>query len=113
MSRRGKEFSAKTKAQAFMRSDGSCEVCGLKLRVGVEYDHRIPIADGGDGSLSNCVVTCRHCHSAKTKKDVTRIAKGKRIHRKHVNAVTAKRAIPSRGFPKVEKERKRWPGPNA
>lgn len=120
MSRRGKEFSKKTKVQAWLRSGGHCEYCGVLIRYGPNYvnsggdfDHEIAIGNGGDKSLKNCKVACRSCHDAKTPKDRKSIAKGKRVHAKHINATAPKRPIPSRGFPKVEKERKRWPGPNA
>ncbi len=120
MSRRGKEFSAKTKVQAWIRSGGRCEYCGVLIRYGPKYvrsgaqfDHEIAIGNGGDNSLKNCKVACRACHDEKTPQDVKSIAKGKRVHRKHINATAPKQRIPSRGFPKREKESKRWPGPTA
>jgi 5-methylcytosine-specific restriction protein A len=57
----------------------------MRAGNGPEFDHRIPCAEGGDNSLENCDVLCRNCHGAKTKKDVPRIAKGKRIRDKADN----------------------------
>lgn len=89
------EFSAKTKAQAFLRADGFCEGtivddqggtvrCCARLTIGCfHYDH--VIADGlrHDNSLANCAVLCFACHADKTLGDVCAIAKAKRIERKH------------------------------
>jgi 5-methylcytosine-specific restriction endonuclease McrA len=112
MSRRGKEFAAKTKASAFVRAEGKCQSCALPIRGGPHYDHIIPIADGGDGSLENCQVLCAPCHSDKTKTDVTQIRRGQRKARKAINAVRrTSRPIQSRGFAKVERDRVRWKGP--
>ena len=108
------EFTGKTKAEAWLRAGGKCESCGNVIRRGPQYDHRIPCGDGGSNDLANCQVLCEFCHGTKTKTDVTRIAKGKRVHRKHINATsTPRRKIQSAGFPKFERERKRWPGPEA
>jgi 5-methylcytosine-specific restriction protein A len=79
MSRR--EFSRQTKRDAFLRANGSCEVCGARLSIGkFDYDHIIPDALGGEPTLENCSVSCKPCHSAKTgKQDIPAIAKTKRI----------------------------------
>jgi len=80
------EFTAKTKLQAFERSGGRCESCTAKLFPGngPEYDHRIACELGGDNSLDNCVCLCRACHKLKTSKhDMPRIAKAKRVQRRH------------------------------
>ncbi|MDE2020696.1 MAG: HNH endonuclease [Patescibacteria group bacterium] len=74
------EFSAKVKANAALRANGSCEECGRRLRTGdFHYDHDIPDALGGEAIISNCRVLCRSCHGNKTATaDVPRIAKAKR-----------------------------------
>ena len=76
-----REFSKTIKRDAFMRANGCCEMCGIRLTVGkIEYDHRIPDALGGEPTLDNCVVACKPCHAEKTgKRDIPRIAKTKRI----------------------------------
>lgn len=82
-----REFTKKTKSEAFLRSKGLCERCTAKLFDGnIEYDHSTACGIDGDNTLENCVVLCRNCHSAKTtKEDVPRIAKAKRNYRKAAN----------------------------
>jgi 5-methylcytosine-specific restriction enzyme A len=77
------EFTAKIKAAAALRANGSCEGCTRRLSAGdFHYDHEIPDALGGEPTLQNCRVLCRSCHSTKTTKaDVPRIAKAKRNYR--------------------------------
>ena len=60
------EFSKKTKREALSRSGMKCEAvgqmyglgkgqrCGADLAYGVEYDHIVLAANGGDNSLENC-----------------------------------------------------------
>jgi 5-methylcytosine-specific restriction protein A len=78
------EFSAKVKAAAALRANGSCEGCSRRLYEGdFNYDHRIPDGLDGEPTLENCQVLCRSCHVVKTsKEDVPRIAKAKRNYRK-------------------------------
>jgi|SRR5215510_8311170 len=79
------EFSAKTKEQAYRRSGGHCECCGVQLATGnIAYDHRIANALTGEPSLENCQCLCRACHAAKTRLDVAHIAKAKRRERRHI-----------------------------
>jgi len=83
-----REFSAKTKAAAFLRANGVCEnpKCGARLTVGkFHYDHDTPDGLGGEPTLENCVVLCTPCHKEKTATvDVPRIAKAKRRQQKHL-----------------------------
>lgn len=87
------EFSLPVKRQAIERSGGYCEAiggvyglepgvrCNAPLVRGVEFDHYpIRAADGGAGTLDNCVAACRVCHRHKTRTfDMPMIAKRKRI----------------------------------
>lgn len=78
------EFTAKTKAQAFLDCKGLCQSCNIKLTesTGVQYDHIIACGIGGTNDSSNISVLCRNCHGAKTTRDdMPRIAKAKRAHR--------------------------------
>lgn len=82
-----KEFPAKIKMAAWLRSGGKCEntSCGRKLFTGdINYDHDDPDGLTGEPTLENCKVLCRGCHKIKTKSDVARIAKAKRIERRHL-----------------------------
>lgn len=78
-----REFSKRTKRDAFTRANGFCEnpSCGAKLHIGrFHYDHNIADGLGGEPTLENCVVLCKPCHDEKTRKrDVPAIAKTKRI----------------------------------
>ncbi|EDM70802.1 HNH nuclease [Roseobacter sp. AzwK-3b] len=92
-----REFSNRTRFQAWERARGKCEECGVKLNVGDrrEFDHRIPCGLGGDNSLENCVVLCAACHRDKTDtEDIPRIAKAKRVAAKHTGAFRPKSTIP-------------------
>ncbi|MEZ2410494.1 HNH endonuclease [Bosea sp. RCC_152_1] len=89
-----REFSRKTRAQAFERSKGHCEACGAHLMPGkFRYDHILPDALGGEPTLENCKVQCVTCDAPKTAADVTRIRKADRQRDKHTGAY----------------ERKKWP----
>lgn len=78
-----KEFSKRTKLEAWQRAKGHCEACGIKLDgKRVEYDHIIADGLGGAPDLSNCKVLCGPCHRVKTRSDIPRIAKTNRIRAK-------------------------------
>lgn len=80
------EFSKQTKRLALKRSGGLCEasgpmyglrlfqVCGSQLSYGVEFDHVVLAANGGDNSLENCAAVCKRCHSHKTRTHDTPLA---------------------------------------
>ncbi len=81
------EFTRKTKQEALQRSGLRCEAagtrygfeegqrCNCSLSLGVQYDHAVPDALGGDNSLENCLAICVQCHRFKTRNDVKQIAK--------------------------------------
>lgn len=97
------EFSKKVRAEAFLRCDGKCQSCGMKLKQSEgEYDHIIPYALSEDSTLSNCQVLCVPCHrgvGAKTSEDIKAISKAKRNWLKHTGAwPKSKATIKSRGF---------------
>lgn len=79
------EFTGKVKAAAYQRCGGRCEGCGAEFQPGdrVEFDHIVPDALRKNASLENCQVFCSTCHLEKTKGDITRIAKAKRVEKKH------------------------------
>lgn len=96
-----REFSAKVKAAAFLRANGSCEGerCGARLSIGkYHYDHDNPDGLTGEPTLENCKVLCFACHKVKTKKDVGDIARAKRRERNHIGATSPKRTIPGKRF---------------
>lgn len=83
-----------------------CDGCGLMVKGGFEIDHIR--ADGllGDPTFENSRLLCLPCHKEKTKDDVARIAKAKRVEARHLGAVRPKGKIQSRGFAKKERKEK-------
>lgn len=112
------EFTRKTKQEALRRSGYVCEasgtrygfeegqVCNCNLSLGVQYDHAVPDALGGDNSLENCLAICVQCHRFKTKNDVKQIAKSNRQRDKASGVIRPAGKIKSPGFPKSEKPKK-------
>ena len=92
-----KEFTRRTKLQAWDRTEGHCEECTVKIRPGngPEYDHRIPCELGGDNSPENCQVLCKNCHGTKTtKKDAPAIAKSRSVRAAYVGANNPRNPLP-------------------
>ena len=82
-----------------------CDGCGLPCRKW-EIDHIRADALLGDPTFENSRLLCLPCHGEKTKDDVKRISKAKRVEAKHLGAVQPKGKIQSRGFPKKERKEK-------
>lgn len=51
------------KPSVIERHDGQCYVCGFACRPVLIIHHIIPVAIGGDNSLSNVVSLCPNCHA--------------------------------------------------
>lgn len=69
-------------AKIFLREQGRCYVCSIKLRVGVDkyqIEHPDPLCLGGSDNDADLRVICDDCHKAKTKQDATEKAKRDRI----------------------------------
>ena len=49
-----------------------------------EFHHRLEAYLGGEATLANCVVLCRHCHSLATKERRPEIDKTRRISDKRM-----------------------------
>lgn len=93
------EFPAKVKVAAFERANGSCENCTARLAVGkFVYDHKTPDWMGGAPTLDNCQLICSACDGEKTPNDQRRIAKTKRVIRRHAGIRKPGRTIPGRRF---------------
>lgn len=76
------EFSKATRRHAFVRAGGHCEEmsCRIKLRYGeAEYHHAKEDFLGGEATLENCIVLCRHCHTNRTKERRAAIDKTRRL----------------------------------
>lgn len=83
-----KSHTGLQRAKIFEARGGICHICGEKIKIGEPWDieHIIPLAISDDDSDKNKAPAHRSCHKAKTKKDQTDIAKGKRIRAKHIGA---------------------------
>jgi 5-methylcytosine-specific restriction protein A len=59
-----------------------------------EIEHVTPLAGGGTDDDDNCRPVLASAHLEKTKADLARIAKGKRIDQKHKGAKRSSRPLP-------------------
>lgn len=113
-----KEFSKLTKRAALERSQMRCEAlgsvygleagirCSISLSKGVQFDHIVADAIGGDNSLENCAAVCPRCHQVKTRNnDTPKAAKVKRVSDKALGIKSNAPKIRSAGFPKSTKPR--------
>ena len=68
MTRRGSEFSPRTKLNEWRAAGGCCRDCGRKLYAAdrKEFDHDKPVWDHGTNDQSNCRLRCGWCHDEKT-----------------------------------------------
>jgi hypothetical protein len=106
------EFSKPVRREALRRSNGRCEAvgvvyglktserCNAPLSRGVEFDHYpIRAADGGPGTIENCVAVCLVCHRHKTRTfDIPNAAKGKRVNDRHTGVVSPRHHSGGTGF---------------
>lgn len=66
--------------KAVLARDGRvCNSCGKPCPDDAEVDHSIPLALGGTDEADQCRVLCKGCHKRKTRGDITRIAKARRV----------------------------------
>ena len=75
-----RKFSARALMARLLEFDGKCAVCGCKVggAAGLEWDHVVPLALGGDDEIANLEPLCRADHRAKTAQDVKAIRKAER-----------------------------------
>ncbi len=113
MSRR--EFTKKTRREAFKRADGKCEFvlanglrCNCALTVGkMIFDHVLPDWIGGEPTLENCAVICVACNKIKTAQDAADRAKTQRREDAHRGIKdTPRQRIKSAGFAKAPPQRR-------
>ncbi len=56
-------ISAALKREVWRKAKGKCESC--KSAFALEYDHKLPIAKGGQSELKNLRLLCRNCNQRK------------------------------------------------
>lgn len=98
-----RRLTAAEKRLLWDRQVGTCNCgCGGELIPGqVDVEHQIPLSLGGPDTLENMSLWLRACHKAKTREDVRRLAKAKRMERYHATGRSRARKGPpmqSRGF---------------
>lgn len=81
-----KPFSRRDLARRLAHFGYRCRRCRGEIngRSGLEWDHHIPLAIGGEDALHNLDPLCVRCHRLKTRTDVSRIAKAVRVRLKHL-----------------------------
>lgn len=79
-----RKFPPKVYADLIRRQGGKCACgCGEALEVGlIDYDHEIALELGGKDEPANLRALIRRHHKAKTKEDMVKIAKVRRIDKK-------------------------------
>jgi hypothetical protein len=77
---RRRKFTPAQKAFVIQRQHGRCDETGVEFMEGdaIEFDHRIPLALGGEDTLENLRAVLAVAHARKTKGDIWQIAKMKR-----------------------------------
>src|SRR5512137_733378 len=91
------------------RFDRKCQLTGIIIADGQPFDleHKKPLEEGGENRERNLVPVLRLSHELKTAVEKKRQAKADRVARRaHRLDPPPKKKIESRGFDKVEKQRK-------
>lgn len=89
-------MSTTRRAAIFKAHDEICHICGCKIQVGEKWEaeHIVPYAMTRDDSDENLAPAHVSCHSQKSKQDVRKIAKAKRVAAKHSGAYRPKAVLP-------------------
>jgi 5-methylcytosine-specific restriction protein A len=106
-----KPLTPTQRLKLFEAHKGLCGLCGGQIKAGEGWidEHIIPLGLGGSNSMDNRAPVHVVCAGLKTHGkdgDNAKIAKAKRVKMRHLGISTAKQKIQSRGFPKVERDRK-------
>ena len=66
-----RRLSAKERKQVFDMFHGHCAYCGTEVTFrGMQVDHKIPLAAGGEDTLENMYPACRSCNHYKHTLDI-------------------------------------------
>ena len=80
--KRRRRFHPRVLAEIVKRQDGGCACCGEPLGTDprqIEWDHIVPLADGGEDRPDNLQALTKTCHRIKTTREATERAKAKRL----------------------------------
>jgi 5-methylcytosine-specific restriction endonuclease McrA len=93
---------SRVRLRVFERFGGVCQLTGIKIRPGMEWDvdHRTPLSMGGRHAEDNLQPVLRASHREKTKAEAASRSKADRMKAKHLGLWPKSKAqIRSRGFP--------------
>ena len=91
-----RNWSKAQRARLYEAHAGVCHICGEPIDLDtdrMEVEHVVPLALGGADEWSNVRPAHASCHAAKTRADVTHIAKAKRVCLKHTGQFRPPRHI--------------------
>lgn len=90
-----RRFSTRDLMARLLAFNGCCAECGVKIgpATGLQWDHVIPLAQGGYDALDNLQPLCRADHLTKTAQDAGDTARAKRREAKHIGAAAPSRAV--------------------
>lgn len=81
-----RSFTRSQRIDVLHANSGQCHHCHQTInpaREEFEVEHVVPLALGGTDDVSNLKPIHLHCHREKTRSDVKKIAKAKRVKAKH------------------------------
>lgn len=92
-------MTPKRRAELMLAYGGRCARCGEKImKPGWVANHIVPLALGGPDELGNLEPLHKACDGEITPKDISRIAKTKRLIKKDVGQAREPSRLQSRGF---------------
>ena len=92
-----RRMSTTRRARIFEAHGGRCHICGERIdgtRERWDVEHVVPYALTRDDSDDNLAPAHIACHREKTREDVARIAKAKRVKAKHEGAWQPRSILP-------------------
>lgn len=94
---------ARVKLRIWEREKGRCSLTGRKILPGdaFDYEHRKPLAFGGEHREGNICLALRDAHREKSAAELTAKAKADRVRQKHLGIYPKSPfKLRGRGFPK-------------
>ena len=88
-------MSAEAQETALERCAGCCGICRVEFGNAdvIQFDHIVPLELGGADDAKNIWPLHEACHKTKTREDVKRIAKARRIRKREAGLAPKKRAF--------------------